>query len=450
MELPAVILSKPRVVRQAGMTLVEMMIAMVIGLLVVGGVGAVFLSTSSSVKALDQLASLQESGRFAISSLSADIGMANAQYCSSSGGKASLPSGNPNILLDNLRAPKVYANGALLLGALNDVTTPWGGAYPAAPSMAYAIPEYLSMRGYDCDANNCTPLDPNTMVPGIPSQGTAIGNRVVGSSVLTVRYLDSSQGWSIGSPGGSSITGGFGGSVTSITLAPLANEPPVSTFGASSLAMLSDCSLSQVFAVTGQGSGNLVPVAPPTVNFNTPNAMTGSKALRLFDFNNAYNTVTYFLQVVDAGNGNGETTGALMRRFNGTNEELVRGIERLNFRYGVMQNNGLVGFMTANQVDTAPPANCPWIQPEDSVTGATNPYGCLWRAVMSVEIDLLASGQVPLRQLTPQELFYSYGALNTPTAPTGHAIQPVADQGFPDRLLRREFTALVATRNYNP
>ncbi|MCB1567806.1 MAG: PilW family protein [Xanthomonadales bacterium] len=434
-------------VRQTGMTLIELLVAMVIGLLVIGGVGAVFLSTSSSVKALDQVASLQESGRFAISTLVSDIGMANAQYCSGSGGVAR-PTG-ASILLDDLRAPKVYARGALLLNALKDVTTPWGSSgYPAVPTKAYAMPEYLSMRGYDCTTSSCTPVDPNASISAIPAQGTAIGKRVVGSSVLTLRYLDSTRGWSVtGQPGGSSITAGIGGAVQTITLSPQSGEPAVNTFGASSLAMLADCSLSQVFAVTGQGGSSLVPDAGN--NFDTPNAMTGSKALRLFDFNNAYNTVTYFLQVVDAGNGNGETTGALMRRFNGTSEELVRGIERLNFRYGVMQASGLVRFMTANEIDTAGVSNCPWEPSMDSVTGV-NPKGCLWRAVTSVEVDLLASGQVPLRNLTDQELFYSYGAQTTPAAPTSHAIQPVANQGFPQRLLRREFTALVATRNFNP
>lgn len=446
MELPAVNRLPFHAVVQRGMTLIELMVAMVIGLLVLAGVGAVFLSTSTSVKSLDQLASLQESGRFAISSLTSDISMANAQYCSGSGGDAR-PTGS-NVLLDDLRAPKVYARNNLLLTAMSDVTTAWGaGGYPTTPAKAYGMPEYLTMRGYDCTASSCSPIDPNSVITAIPSQGTAVGRRVVGSSVLTLRYLDSTKGWSVGYPGGSSITSAVGGAVGNINLVPLAGEPPVSTFGTGSLAMLADCSLSQVFAVTGQGGATLATDA--TNNYDTPNAMTGSKALRVFDFNNAYNTVTYFLQVVDAGNG--ETTGALMRRVNGTSEEIVRGIERLNFRYGVMMASGLVRFMSANEVDTAAPANCPWQPNVDAASGAANPRGCLWRAVVSVEVNLLASGQIPLRQLTPQELFYSYGASNpAPAAPTSHAIQPVANQGFPLRLLRREFTALVATRNYNP
>ena len=446
MGISAVNRAHSKMFSQSGMTLIELMIAMVIGLLVITGIGVVFMSTSNSVKVLDQMATLQESGRFAVTSLTADIGMVNAQYCSGSGGNAR-PTG-AGILLDDLRAPKVYVRGNVLIGALSDVTTAWGDSgYPATPTMAFAMPEYLSMRGYDCGKTACTPVDPNTQVSAIPAQGTALGKRVVGSDVLTVRYLDPSMGWSLGHPGGSAVTAGAAGQVGSLTLAPRAGEPPVTDFGVGHLAMLSDCSLSQVFAVSGQGSATLTPLAAPTDNFDTPNAMTGSKGLQLFDFNRAFNTVTYYLELVDAGNN--ETTGALMRRRNGRTEELVRGIERLDFRYGVVQNTGLVSYLTAAQVDAAPSTACPW-QPSIDAVSATNPKGCLWRAVTSVEIHLLASGQSPLRALTDDEMAYSYGAVDAPLPPAGHAIVPHTDQGFPQNLLRREFTAVVATRNYNP
>ncbi len=445
MGVPAVSRARSNALSQSGLTLIELMIAMVIGLLVIGGVGAVFFSTSNSVKALDQLARLQESGRFAVTSLVTNIGMANAQYCSGSGGNGR-PSGG--IVLDNLRAPTVYVPGGVLLNGLSDVTTAWGtGAYPAAPTMPYAMPEYLSMRGYDCNTTSCTPIDPSAQVPAIPAQGTAVGQRVVGTDVLTLRYVVPTTGWSIGHPGGSFVTAGAGGRVQSVTLIPLTGEPPVTDFGIGSLAMLSDCSLSQVFAVTGQGSATLTLAPVPTANFNTPSAMTGSDGLRLFDFTRGFNTVTYYLQVVDAGNN--ETTGALIRRTNGQAEELVRGIERLDFRYGVLSSNGLVSYMTANQVDTAAPANCPSLPPDNAVS-PNNIQGCLWRSVVRVEVDLLASGQLPLRELTDNELAYSYGALTTPVAPASHTVVPDADQGFPLSLMRREFTAVVATRNYNP
>ncbi len=430
---------------QSGLTLIELMVAMILGLLVSAGIITVFQSTSASGKAINQLATLQEDGRFAMTRLSDDISMANAQYCSGSAGKARPTAGGPS--LDDLRSPKVFASSGLLgaTGALADVTTPWGNPYPAAPLRPFAIPEYLSMRGYDCPlSGNCQPADPNTTVGGIPAKGTAIGDRVVGTSILTLRYLDSSMGWSIGAPGGSSVdTDG------NITIAPLEGEPEADVFEPGHLAMLADCSLSQVYAVNGQGTAALTPQASPGGNFEKPGAMTGvgGQAVRLFDFNRAFQTVTYYLQVVDAGQG--RTTGALIRRLNGVDQELVRGLERLDFRYGVLDDTGSTRFLTANQVDTA--TNCP-SRPSDDALSKTNRTGCLWRAIKSIEVNLLMNGQSPLYTLRGPELSYTYApdGDTTPAEPQDHAIQPELHQGFPTPLLRREFTALVAIRNYNP
>ena len=67
--------------RKSGFTLIELMVAMVLGILVAGGIVTIFISTSSSTKAQTQLARLQEEGRYAIARLSNDLSMANGQYC---------------------------------------------------------------------------------------------------------------------------------------------------------------------------------------------------------------------------------------------------------------------------------------------------------------------------------------------------------------------------------
>jgi type IV pilus assembly protein PilW len=60
-------------------------------------------------------------------------------------------------------------------------------------------------------------------------------------------------------------------------------------------------------------------------------------------------------------------------------------------------------------------------------------------------------GQTPLYTLTPTEMFYIYSPDgDSPQAPSAHAVQPDTDQGFPKELIRREFTTLVALRNFNP
>ncbi|TAL97563.1 MAG: prepilin-type N-terminal cleavage/methylation domain-containing protein [Rhodanobacter sp.] len=447
---------------QYGVTLIELMVAMVLGLLVAAGIVTVFSSTSSSNKAQAQLAGLQEEGRFAITRLGTDLRMANGLYCNNSGGAAAVSSSGS--LLDHIRAPKVYARkliGAVgaVSGAFGDVTTAWGGAYPAAPTAPYSMPSFLFMRGYECTLTGCNPLDPT--VAGLPAMGTTNGARVKGADVLTVRYVNPSRGWAIGGTGSSLATSGTTGTVASITLNPQTGEPPSTDVSNGDLFMLADCSNAQIFPATASTSiiTKITPIANATDGFgvgaaNLPTAQLAASAPMVFDVNTDFQTVTYYLKLVSVNNdGNAPFTGALVRRVNGgksigarggSEDELVRGVERLDFRYGVEDASGNTSFLSAADVDSS--TNCP-PQETDSLTTA----GCLWRAVKSIEVSILMDGQVPLYTLSGNDLLYAYSADANPglLAPGAHAYKP-SDQGFPDPLLRREFTALVAVRNFNP
>ncbi len=442
---------RPLLRHPRGFTLIELMVAMVLGLLVAGGIVTVFSSTSSSNKAQTQLALLQEEGRFAITRLTDDLRMANGQYCSSTGGVAT-NTGSNHLYLDSLRAPKVYAKD--LLGALSDVTTQWAASpYPAAPTQPYYLPAFLSMRGYDCTKTACTPIDPHTKVAAIPKMGTAVGERVVGTSILTLRYMNSSRGWALDDVN-TKATADAAGNLASVTISPAAGEPPLSEFLAGHLAMLADCSNAQIFAVTGASSG--VAAVDDANNFSgsTPINQKPQSAPRLFDVNTDLLTVTYYLEVVD--NGNGQTTGALIRRVDGRSEEIVRGVERLNFLYGVEDSNGSTRYLSAADVDSRVSGafNCPPSVPNvDSSAPSINPVGCLWRAVKSIDVRILMDGQVPLYTLAPDDLGFVYtsdgNTVPKPPDDASRAVTP-ADQGFVNEMLRREFNALVSVRNYNP
>ena len=448
-----------------GFTLIELMVAMVLGLLVAAGIVTVFASTSSSNKAQNQLAQLQEAGRFAVTRMSTDLRMANGQYCSNTGGVAKVASGGN--ALDHIRAPKVYAKNLIgavgaVSGALGDVTTTWGaGSYPAAPTAPYSMPSFLFMRGYECTLAGCTPVDPHTPISTIPAMGTALNNRVKGTDVLTVRYVNPSSGWAIvpaTAVGSHLATASSAATITSITLSPLAGEPPLTNIANGDLFMLADCSNAQIFPATATSTGLITPLANTTDGFGTgaanlPTAQEPESVPKVFDVNRDFQTVTYYLKLVSVNNdGKAPFTGALMRRVNGvtgrggSEDELVRGVERLDFRYGVQDNNGKTSFLNATQVDAAAASSCPPAE-LDAVTSR----GCLWRSIKSIEVTLLMDGQTPLYTLTGDQLDYSYSA-DTNTAllpPSGHAIKP-SDQGFVDPLLRREFTVLVPVRNYNP
>jgi type IV pilus assembly protein PilW len=453
--------------RHKGITLVELMIAMVLGLLVAAGIITVFISTSNSNKAQMQLARLQEEGRFAITRMSADLRMANGQYCTNSGGVAQVTAGG--MYMDHVRAPKVYArhllgtaNGASS-GALGDVTTVWGGAsgsatYPTAPRATYSMPSFLFMRGYDCTLAACAPVDPS--LAGLPATGTTAGSRVKGTDVITMRYVEPSSGWAIGSADESSISArSADGRVASIILNPRPGEQPRSNFTNGDLVMLANCSGSQIFAADyAVASGTLSVSSSENFDDSHPIAPSVASAARVFDVNRDLQTVTYYLKLVSVNNdGKLPLTGALIRRVNGglrndgnssqpggSEDELVRGIERMDFQYAVDDADGNTRFLSAQQIDAS--TNCPPGEIEP-ITSA----GCLWRGIKSIEVSVLMDGQTPLFSLGPGELGYVYGVdhMTQPTMPQAHPIRP-SDQGFVDQMLRREFTALVAVRNYNP
>jgi len=452
--------SRSRSHRQLGFTLIELMVAMLLGLLVSAGIITVFASTSSNNKAQTQLARLQEEGRFAITRLSSDLSMANGQYCTNSGGTGQTASGG--LILDGLRTPNVYASNLIgaagaVSGALSDVTTAWGAksgsvTYPAAPTAAYSMPSFLFMRGYDCTATTCTPVDPTTA--GLPAMGTAVGNRVEGAAVITVRYVNPSSGWSIGSTGGSTIaSSGTTSVINSITLKPLAGEPPASNFTSGDVAMLANCSNAQIFAATG--SPTLTPDISKNFTSSSPVAQPPSSSPKLFDVNRDFQTVTYYLKVVSVNNnGTAPLTGALIRRVNGglgapagrgpSEDELVRGIERMDFQYGVQDASGNFSFVAASDIDTS--TSCPPAEINPITT-----TGCGWRSVNSIQVSILMDGQIPLYTLSANDLNYVYNVDgNVLEAPSKHTPYTPTSQGFTDQMIRREFTALVALRNYNP
>ncbi|SEO62819.1 type IV pilus assembly protein PilW [Luteibacter sp. UNC138MFCol5.1] len=438
-----------------GVTLIELMVALVLGLLVSGGIITLFLSTSSSNRVQTQLARIQEDGRFALGQLTDDLAAANGMYCNNTGGIAS--STSSGLALDGLRTPRVLAKS--LLPAMFENTSKWGEksgeiTYPAAPTAAYPMPSFMFMRGYNCTGTAaCLPIPVAFLGGDLDTAGTAVGNRVIGTDVLTMRYLDVSRGWRLGDT--SKVTS-VGTALTQIDLAPTAGEPPVTDFK-SPMALVADCSGAQVFAVTGNKTKTIKPDA--TNNFSAPQPPQPQSASRLYDFVDDMQTVTYYVQVVsDDGSATGVKTGALMRRVNGNtvsvpDQELVRGVERLTFRYGVEDAKGNVKFLTADQVDKR--TDCP---PTASTLSPTDP-GCAWRAVKSIEVSLLLASQMSMPNLTAPETAFvytpdsangTYAPVDPASATTASlAIKPTA-QGFETRRLRRQFTSLVMLRNYNP
>ncbi|WP_221252104.1 PilW family protein [Desulfuromonas versatilis] len=70
---------------QAGLGLVELLVAAAIGLILLGGLYQVFISSSNAYRHDEQLSRLQENGRFALEALTREIRMAGYRGCFASG-----------------------------------------------------------------------------------------------------------------------------------------------------------------------------------------------------------------------------------------------------------------------------------------------------------------------------------------------------------------------------
>ena len=70
-----------RIPRHAGFTLVELMIAMLIGVVLMGGVIQIFASSKQTYRTQDELGRTQENARYAMEVLLKDIRMAGYMGC---------------------------------------------------------------------------------------------------------------------------------------------------------------------------------------------------------------------------------------------------------------------------------------------------------------------------------------------------------------------------------
>ncbi len=432
--------------QQSGFSLIELMVAMFLGLIVSAGIITLFSSTSKANRVQAQLAQMQEQGRFTVQRVVDDLRMGTAQFCSNSGG---LPSNTgssvaPIYMQDRINTPLILVNSQNLPGV--------NYATPGAPTEPYPLPADFYMRGYECSTTSCLPFTPT----GIPAMGTTEDSRIIGTDMLTLRGLWGT-GWSLNAGYSTQLpNGGSEQDLISITLAPSAStEPPPERFEDGDLAMLAECNRTQVFAVTKTAN---VLTPDMSVNFNTPGIIRpqatsneNSSDPRLYDFSRDFVTTTYFLQLRADDNPDapaGRLVGALMRQINTQPaQELVRGVERLDFRYGVVNKFGAVAYLTADQVDSRGggtftcPAGAKDL-PDAWLDGQGQLPGCLWRAVKTVEINMLLNS-VDHSGGADGELAYTY-------PPDGSSKQtPPASpaNGLDRNMMRRSFTSVVSVRN---
>lgn len=370
--------------------------------------------------------------------LSDDLRMTNAQYCSNTGGPSAMAVSG-YVFQPKLRAPTVLAKTL----TLSDGSQPLASA---SISGAYSMPSDLFLSGSECSDTSCTPAAP----AGLPAMGTTAGKRVKGADVLRIRYL-SGDGWTLGLSNSSQTCNGSN-KLGSIAISPSSSEPPATTFESGDLAMLADCSQSQVFAVTVAGTGSLTVDSGSNYSGANVACVQPRNGGRLFDFNKDFVTVTYYLELKTDDNPDapsGHLVAVLMRKLNDeAAQPVVRGVEKFDVQYAVEDSLGRTAYLTADDVESgdtgsggslACPPQAPNLPPD--VTSH-----CLWGAVKAIEVNLLLDSVDRMPSLPAPELVYNY-------PPSGASLQspPTSmTNGLDRQMMRRGFNFVVSVRNYNP
>ncbi|HEX7769131.1 MAG TPA: PilW family protein [Dokdonella sp.] len=462
----------PLQLRAGGFSLLELMVALALGLLLSVGILSLFQGTSRTNKAQNGLARLQENGRFAITRMQNDLRMAGGQYCSNMAGGNSMGTVVPVL---PGRAPRVFAptlqvrdpqpgEGGAGLARLNSVVNGYASEDPASSN--YPLSPRFFLQGYACsvDEADCAAKLPTDL----PAAGLAAGARLPGSDVMTVRY-QTGTGWPLYQPlpaeapgvncmrGGSTPIGKGDALADGDTLQVRVQtgDDDIATL-TPGMMLISDCVDSAIIPVAAvSGSVLTIGTAPGTSSGILPGAFgsmcvpAGTRDARLFDFSNDFLTVTYYIGLRADENPDarpnspaGRLIPVLIRRENGVDQEIVRGVDELRFRYGIQDATGATRFLTADEVDSnaGGTVSCP--PPPASMT--LEP-GCLWRTVRVIEARLLVNTVDEVFGLEPSGREYRFDNEDFTTTDTS----PLPSGLLAGSMPRREFIAYASNRNYN-
>ncbi|KOR45242.1 pilus assembly protein PilW [Xanthomonas oryzae] len=372
----------------AGISLVEMMIAMVIGLVLMLGVIQVFSASRTASMLAEGSARAQENGRFAMDFLQRDIRMAGHFGC----------------VNDQAHFVRGEGDPAINTGAVS------GSGHPLDFS--------ISVQGYE--APNTKP--PGTLTLGdtwavpvnLPAAITKLNPRG-GSDILVLRYL-APEGVPIKALTiGSDSVVGFD-AAAGLRLTEGGQAAP-NVFG------VADCAHATVFKGT-YASGKVTATGTNLSNYST--RPSGQAMIYRAE------SLVYYV-------GTSVTSGepALMRaRSNGvddygTPEELVEGIENMQLLFGLDQ--------TVNMSNTSPPLGNISTQAiaSDVSTAVDATAAGQWRRVGQVQVGILARSPAPSTAERPAT------ALSYPSA-LGVSFAPPAQT---DSRYRMTYESTIALRN---
>lgn len=369
----------------AGLSLIELMIAMVIGLVLLLGLVQVMSASRNAYQLSTGLARTQENARFAVDYVQRDLRMAGHLGCVND--QARMQTAVPTAS----DATREGLNLWFLTAAERNARS-----FNALSDNRFPLRFDLGIQGFE--AATSAPGNSRTLAAGTPVAGNANQwtpalptilanlNPVAGSDILVVRFLSRD-----GVPAVLSSV-----SANSYTILPSAYGRTVSTANSTGLFGLADCTSASVFAsnVVDAGTGQ-VSIAVGGASPNQSGVLNVEQTQERSSLPPTLHRAEGYVYYVAAGvntNADGTRPPSLYRAriiYDGANvrfdpEELVEGVESMQLLYGMDQNlpnappRGSVERMRVASAVNATPTSNP-----------NNAQGDEWRRVASVQIGLL-------------------------------------------------------------
>ncbi len=192
--------------KQQGFSLIEVMIALVIGIVLLGGAINIFISNNSVYRLESELSRMQETGRFLIEVMSKEIRMAGYSGCSSRG------TIDVNVMADT-PPPVPFASDVAVLGFNDDGTNKWDPVLTA-----------------------------NNKIPLYDIDGDATKDLVSDTDIINIQRADSC---------GATLTEGTD---TAQSAQFKVNAPNGCGFKQYSVIMITDCTHAEIFAIQSNPS----------------------------------------------------------------------------------------------------------------------------------------------------------------------------------------------------
>jgi type IV pilus assembly protein PilW len=354
--------------RTRGFSLIEMMIAMVLGLIVIGAAGQYYLANKISFNSQMQNGYLQESGRFALEFMARDARMGGFSGCGS----------------------RSYGRTPVTVRSyLNSTTYPYDFALGVSGYEATG-----TQTGQTFNLGTTNPAPGGSWAPALPASGGAANSQIAaraipGSDVLVIRSL---------SPNGLPLVAPYTSGSQIFVSQPPAGETAELSSG--DIVMVTDCTQLQIFQATNVSTGgpSINIVGSQGGNFSPGNASNINERGPVTAFGEGSEVARVRSYAYFVGQGNDGSPALYRETLEGQGtftEELISQVETLQVLYGLDDSGNLIvdRFVSANAVTD-------------------------WNAVVAVRISILVR--------SPEE--FIAGADNATYQVAGMTINPVDDR----------------------